>query len=61
MAKTETRALQARADKLWTFMNRPTVTPGSADWTRWAHERRSLLRILHDVPLQVQLPLDWQP
>ena len=23
--------------------------------------RRSLLRLLHDVPQGVQLPLDWQP
>jgi hypothetical protein len=61
VAKTETHAMQARADKLWDFMNRPGVDPGSAAWTRWATERRSLLRILYDVPLQIQLPLDWRP
>lgn len=28
---------------------------------RLQRERRSLLRLIHDIPLQVQLPLDWQP
>ena len=28
---------------------------------RLLRERRSLLRIIHNVPLQIQLPLDWQP
>lgn len=23
-------------------------------------ERRSLLRIIHDVPMAIQLPLDWE-
>lgn len=29
--------------------------------TRLLHERRSLLRQIHNIPLQAQLPLDWQP
>jgi hypothetical protein len=28
---------------------------------RLLRERRSLLRIIHDIPQQIQLPLDWQP
>lgn len=28
---------------------------------RLLHERRTLLRRIHGIPLQVQLPLDWQP
>ncbi len=28
---------------------------------RLLRERRSLLRIIHNVPQQIQLPLDWQP
>lgn len=57
-----TRAyMQRRVDMLWDFMNRPTIAPGSEHWTRWATERRSLLRILHNVPMAIQLPLDWQP
>ena len=35
----------------------------------WSHDarqtvlirRRSLLRLLHDIPQSVQLPVDWQP
>lgn len=35
-------------------------------WSQDAREdvlyrRRSLLRLLHDIPQGVQLPLDWQP
>jgi hypothetical protein len=37
--------------KLWSDDARHTVL------TR----RRSLLRLLHDVPLAVQLPIDWRP
>jgi hypothetical protein len=28
---------------------------------RLLRERRSLLRIIHNLPQQIQLPLDWQP
>lgn len=28
---------------------------------RLLRERRSLLRQIHHVPQQIQLPLDWQP
>jgi hypothetical protein len=37
--------------KLWADDARQTVMM----------RRRSLLRLLHDVPLAVQLPIDWQP
>ncbi len=53
--------MQLRVALLWDFMNRPTIAPGSEHWTRWAIERRSLLRILHNVPMQIRIPLDWQP
>ena len=53
--------MQARANQLWAFMHRPGVAPGDRNWTRWAGERRSLLRVIHDIPQACQLPLDWQP
>jgi hypothetical protein len=37
--------------KLWADDARQTVLM----------RRRSLLRLLHDVPLVAQLPIDWQP
>ena len=37
--------------KLWNDEARETVL----------HRRRSLLRLLHDIPQGVQLPLNWEP
>jgi hypothetical protein len=28
---------------------------------RLLRERRTLLRLIHNIPQQIQLPLDWQP
>jgi hypothetical protein len=38
-------------DKLWADDSRQTVLM----------RRRSLLRLLHDVPMAAQLPINWEP
>jgi hypothetical protein len=55
---SNTSALQQRVDTINSLL--PRI---SRDDTRerLLRERRTLLRRIHDIPLYLQLPLDWQP
>lgn len=49
---------QARADAITQLLERhPQLDGTSRD--RLLRERRVLLRIIHQVPLAAQLPIDW--
>jgi hypothetical protein len=49
--------MQARVDTIDRLLYR--LTGDAAE--RLKFERRSLLRQIHNIPAQIQLPLDWQP
>ena len=52
------KTLQKQVDKLNRLIPRLDNTE---DRERLLRKRRTLLRIIHDVPTAIILPLDWQP
>jgi hypothetical protein len=50
---------QARIDRINSLLRRyPQLDESSREGL--LRERRTLLRIVHDIPLLIQLPLDWE-
>lgn len=50
--------MQSRVDKINSLLPRLS---DAWDRDRLMRERRTLLRQIHNIPVQIQLPVDWQP